>query len=146
MPYEAWEHAKIDLEHCISYHPICRVPNPTFTPKRLIEIKGSVGATTLRLVELRNGQSASNASTQYCALSYCWGAISNTVITTRESLKNHIECLEIRALPQVCIPLMNTQRKTDVSIQDSSRCHSYLSSFRYTISLGRCFMYRPKRY
>ena len=37
----------------------------------------------------------------YVALSYCWGDVENTLVTTRENINSHLERIPFALLPQV---------------------------------------------
>jgi hypothetical protein len=51
-------------------HPICRAPDPSFVPRRLLYV-GSQDHGQLRLLDIDSFPSTQPM--KYAALSYCWG-------------------------------------------------------------------------
>ena len=79
------------LKECIEGHPSCTISSPEFMPNRLVDV-GLEGS------ELFLNDSKLDA-VPYIALSYCWGNVQNTVITTRQNIVEHRRCIPLSLLP-----------------------------------------------
>lgn len=77
---------------------ICEYPNGTFVPARLLDLSpvSSHAPGCISLVERINLED----DVRYAALSYCWGDVKPTVLTTRANLDNHKKGIKLLALPQ----------------------------------------------
>jgi len=64
------------VDTCIGGHPDCPHPNLDFVPTRLLEI--SDNATHAQLKTMREA----DRGTRYCALSHCWGGVSDIITLT----------------------------------------------------------------
>lgn len=81
------------LSACLSEHPDCAVPDPMFTPRRLISVGDHYTDPFLVEQGFQNGP--------YAALSYCWGSSRNTLVTKRQNLHRHFEVIDFALLPKV---------------------------------------------
>lgn len=81
------------LKNCIENHPGCTIANQNFMPTRLINVGNN--ALDPFLVE------GKLEPAPYVALSYCWGTVANTLVTTRENIGNHRRRIPFSSLPQV---------------------------------------------
>lgn len=59
----------------------------------------------LQLVEKNN---FNQSSEKYCALSYCWGAQGNQLMTVKENLDQHLQGISFSSLPLVSILAVDT--------------------------------------
>ncbi|KAH7084132.1 heterokaryon incompatibility protein-domain-containing protein [Paraphoma chrysanthemicola] len=80
------------LQTCVSGHSLCTTPNTGFLPRRLICV-GDLGCTPY-LTESPRGDCT------YAALSYCWGMVKNTLVTTRSNVHKHYEAIRLAAMPK----------------------------------------------
>ncbi|KAH9208753.1 heterokaryon incompatibility protein-domain-containing protein, partial [Leptodontidium sp. 2 PMI_412] len=84
------------LDACVQRHRICRVPDSTFIPRRLIEVGND--SRDPRLVEELCATSVPRP--RYAALSYCWGPEQNTFRTTRDNIESNKQTIAFTLLPQ----------------------------------------------
>ncbi|KAH6703088.1 heterokaryon incompatibility protein-domain-containing protein [Leptodontidium sp. MPI-SDFR-AT-0119] len=84
------------LDACVQRHRICRVPDSTFIPRRLIEVGND--SRDPRLVEELCATSVLRP--RYAALSYCWGPEQNTFRTTRDNIESNKQTIAFTLLPQ----------------------------------------------
>jgi hypothetical protein len=82
------------LKDCIESHPGCAVTDSKFTPTRLIDV--GLDDSEPCLLEGKFGP------VPYVALSYCWGSVGNTLVTTKENIADYRHCIPYSQLPQVC--------------------------------------------
>lgn len=103
-----WKQTESWLQDCVDSHAICRIPNPRFVPKRLVQVIDS--DSSLRLVERKDSE---QRCVKYCALSYCWGPQGNALTTRKENLGEHLIGMSLSSMPQVSIaPILSVTSDT----------------------------------
>ncbi|KAI5458801.1 heterokaryon incompatibility protein-domain-containing protein [Mariannaea sp. PMI_226] len=85
----------------------CRGLSLDFVPHRLVHV-GMDGDVPF-LVENQP------PSTPYCALSYCWGNGPHSLLTTRASLQDHLQAIELSSMPQTIRDAVIVCRKLNIS-------------------------------
>jgi hypothetical protein len=81
------------LSYCVSNHEECKIANPKYMPRRLL----NVGWDTIHDPFLFEPTEA----VPYVCLSYCWGTDSSDVLkTTKQNLKAHYEAVRLSELPR----------------------------------------------
>ena len=86
--------AKCWLQECITSHSACRSPSQPLLPTRLIEVEPFQRSSDVRLVLPSPGMRG-----HYAALSYCWGA-GNQVILTKSNIDDRRARIESASLPK----------------------------------------------
>ncbi|KAJ2904309.1 hypothetical protein MKZ38_008368 [Zalerion maritima] len=106
--------AKASLEECRLTHQSCRPRKPSYMPTRLIDVSvGAAGADSdgdpkVLLVE-HIAESA-----PYVALSYCWGDVTKSTKTTKESIERFKrEGISVKTLPETIQDAITVCRKVD---------------------------------
>ncbi|PVH68043.1 HET-domain-containing protein [Cadophora sp. DSE1049] len=100
--------AKAQLQTCIKKHNACKPRHlAREVPSRVLEIKGSVAAPVVRLIETR-GITGANW-TQYAILSYCWGGPQSVTLRddTHRSLLQGIDLTQLGKTIQDAIKVCN---------------------------------------
>lgn len=82
------------LKECTEGHLNCTISDPEFMPNRLIDVGQAVSEPFLVDSKLKPAP--------YVALSYCWGAVQDTIKTTKENIADHRRCILRSSLPRVC--------------------------------------------
>jgi hypothetical protein len=88
---ECYSLAILWLQKCVSKHGLCNQVDYQDPPTRLLELVGNK-------VCLRRGANILETKPLYTALTYCWG-MEETLKTTRETLDQYEEGIELRQLP-----------------------------------------------
>lgn len=83
------------LKECIESHLGCAAADSKYMPTRLVD----VGLLNDSELSLREGKLE---PAPYVTLSYCWGSVGNILVTTRENIADHRQCIPYSRLPQVC--------------------------------------------
>ncbi|KAM0354831.1 hypothetical protein ACHAPU_000658 [Fusarium lateritium] len=84
------------INNCIDEHELCRPPRSPL-PSRILDLDAFDNPCTIRLKET----SGIINYEPYVTLSYCWGSDPLFhVRTTRSTLLNHLESIEVQTLPQ----------------------------------------------
>ncbi|KAK4161800.1 heterokaryon incompatibility protein-domain-containing protein [Cladorrhinum sp. PSN259] len=89
---EHMELARRWLDCCFRDHPKCHLPDPDFVPTRLLEISDDATQVRLRIMKahgLRITKPRGNGTQHeflYCALSHCWGGVSDILTLTSATL------------------------------------------------------------
>jgi hypothetical protein len=90
---EAFDRAGKWLSQCINHDSRCKVPNPNYMPRRLLNV-GSSEECGPFLFEARD-------PAPYVCLSYCWGSnVEDVLNTTSENLQSHYQGVQFSSLPQ----------------------------------------------
>jgi hypothetical protein len=80
---------------CLTRHDGCRLPNPNFVPRRLVNVSSWNDDTEPFLFEPK-------VPCAYVALSYCWGVdISEVPATTNARLKPYGSAIQFSSLPEI---------------------------------------------
>ncbi len=81
------------INMCDSFHPQCRVVNPTL-PTRVLEIQQNGESFTMKL------HVSTDDCGPYVCLSHCWGNVRPSCLTTRLSLKQNMQDIPWELLPK----------------------------------------------
>ncbi|CAI6340725.1 unnamed protein product [Periconia digitata] len=92
---EEWESINSWVNECVGSHSICRVPDHSYVPRRLLQVGNELSGPRLVLRE-----AVGEEDRRYCALSYCWGPQNRSLTTTRENLSQHLKGMAFDSIPQ----------------------------------------------
>lgn len=141
----AFERASKWLAHCVDHDEKCRIPNPSFTPRRLLNVGTAEQNREPFLFE-------PTVPVLYVCLSYCWGADTTGVLTTtKDNLQSHYQAVPLVSMPQTirdavmlcrALKLENlwvdslciTQDDTDDWLQQSSEMKDIYANAHLTVA------------
>ncbi|KAH6854807.1 heterokaryon incompatibility protein [Chaetomium sp. MPI-CAGE-AT-0009] len=90
----AFERASKWLAHCVDHDETCKIPNTSFTPRRLLNVGTTEQSREPFLFK-------PTVPVLYACLSYCWGADATDVLTTTtHNLQAHCQAVPLVAMPQ----------------------------------------------
>ncbi|RMJ17186.1 hypothetical protein CDV36_003112 [Fusarium kuroshium] len=95
---ETFEFLRFQIQECYETHchqRTCSLPKGDFAPRRVIRIYGSTDPPSLRLHAPEVGEDI-----RWCALSYCWGRQSQSVMTTVATLQERFDGIDFGELPK----------------------------------------------
>jgi hypothetical protein len=91
---------------CEGRHPRCKRAKASFTPKRLIDVRGTGAASDVHLII------SPEDADEYLTLSYCWGKSSATQLkTTTNTVLDHINNIPWHQLPPTFQEAITVVRK-----------------------------------
>ena len=109
------------VHDCTTSHPLCKPPDQSFLPSRLIDV-GDERSKDARLILTRDAsdcQQMNEKSARYIALSYCWGLGDNAkdateFTATPETIQQHLNMLPIQSLPRTILDAIAFTRRLGV--------------------------------
>ncbi|KAK4212788.1 heterokaryon incompatibility protein [Rhypophila decipiens] len=112
----AFERAREWLSFCVERHEGCEPPNPSYLPRRLMNVGSWDGSHEPFLVE-------PTKPTPYACLSCCWGQDTGGVLrTTKKNEQSHCDSIEFSSMPRAIQDAVSVCRGLRIS-------HLWVDSF-----------------
>jgi hypothetical protein len=109
----AFERAVKWLSHCAENDKYCKVPDPTYMPRRLLNVGAWNGAGDGSREPFL---SEPKRPVEYAALSYCWGMdVEDVLKTTKDNLQSLYETVPLSSLPATISDAIKLCRGLNIS-------------------------------
>lgn len=104
----AFKRAARWLSHCVNLHQSCKPHDPSFVPRRLLNVGHRNQRGYPRLFE-------PNEPVRYACLSYCWGDdVTDILTTTKYNLEDHCRGIHPNSMPKSVSDAVRVCRGLDI--------------------------------